>query len=132
MVSQNFWLIQPTYVMMSGFSRYLIDTTYICEINENNIVMMECNTLVVLNLALLIQSLFSQVYYVYFLVTLLMSWIIIIIFLIKGILKSLVWFYVIVSSWMKYLFLCQNRVKEKMQGFLMAFIQVDNVPLIYV
>ena len=36
--------------------------------------------------------------------------------------QSVVDFYVTVSSWMKYLFHCQNRVKQKMQWFLMAFI----------
>ena len=36
--------------------------------------------------------------------------------------QSAVDFYATVSSWMKYLFHCQNRVKQKMQWFLMAFI----------
>ena len=46
--------------------------------------------------------------------------------------RSVVDFYATVSSWMKYLFHCQNRVKQKMQWFLMAFIWLDKVELILV
>ena len=46
--------------------------------------------------------------------------------------RSVVDFYVTVSSWMKYLFHCQNRVKQKMQWFLMAFIWLDKVELILI